>query len=360
MKRWIVEIAVVVVLAGVGLVEAAINIDMVTVGNPGNANDTTGYGAVSYNFDIGKYEVTNAQYCEFLNAKAKSDPYALYSTYMNSDARGGITRSGSLLNYSYSVKSGYGNMPVVCVGWYDTVRFANWLTNGQDGGDTESGSYTITAGGLNSGTVTIPNAVQRAAWAAGTNRYWLLPSEDEWYKAAYHKSDGATAYYWEYATGTNAVPYSDNPAALNFPANSANYLNDDGIANGYNDGYAVTGSPTLLSTQNYLTDVGAYSQSPSPYGTFDQNGNVIEWNEALISSWRGHRGGSWYWDSGFLAASYRDAGVVEPGHSASEVGDVGFRVASVFAIPEPSTLIIWSLLGTLGIGLGWWRRKRAA
>lgn len=30
------------------------------------------------------------------------------------------------------------------------------------------------------------------------------------------------------------------------------------------------------------------------------------------------------------------------------------------AIPEPSTLIVWSLLGTLAIGLGWWRKRKAA
>lgn len=29
-------------------------------------------------------------------------------------------------------------------------------------------------------------------------------------------------------------------------------------------------------------------------------------------------------------------------------------------IPEPTTIIIWSLLGILGITIGWWRRKRAA
>jgi hypothetical protein len=32
----------------------------------------------------------------------------------------------------------------------------------------------------------------------------------------------------------------------------------------------------------------------------------------------------------------------------------------VGVIPEPSTLIVWSLLGALGIGLAWWRRRRAA
>ena len=56
----------------------AVTIDMVTVGNPGNAADTrydlTGFGSVGYNYQIGKYEVTAGQYTEFLNAVAKADP----------------------------------------------------------------------------------------------------------------------------------------------------------------------------------------------------------------------------------------------------------------------------------------------
>ncbi|MEY3895678.1 MAG: hypothetical protein RLZZ214_1197, partial [Verrucomicrobiota bacterium] len=51
---------------------ATVVIDYVPVGNAGNAADTTGYGAVSYAYQMGKYEVTNAQYAEFLNAKGQS------------------------------------------------------------------------------------------------------------------------------------------------------------------------------------------------------------------------------------------------------------------------------------------------
>ena len=87
------------VLAAVFAADArAVTIPTVPVGNLGNAADPlTGnlYGSVSYDYRIGTTEVTNAQYAEFLNAKAASDPLALYNTNMGSDARGGITRSGS-------------------------------------------------------------------------------------------------------------------------------------------------------------------------------------------------------------------------------------------------------------------------
>ena len=65
------------------------------VGNPGNPADArTGYGAVGYSYRIGKYEVTNSQYAEFLNAVAATDTYNLYSDRMTIDTRGGIVRNG--------------------------------------------------------------------------------------------------------------------------------------------------------------------------------------------------------------------------------------------------------------------------
>ena len=80
---------------------AVINIAYVPIGNAGNANDSTGYGAVAYNYQIAKNETTVGQYVEFLNAKAKSDPYALYNANMASQASiAGISRSGSAGSYS--------------------------------------------------------------------------------------------------------------------------------------------------------------------------------------------------------------------------------------------------------------------
>ena len=80
---------------------------------------------------IGAYEITNAQYAEFLNAVADADPNALYNTRMGTSARGGITRSGGSGSYGYSVKAGHENKPVVFVSFYDALRFANWLHNGE-------------------------------------------------------------------------------------------------------------------------------------------------------------------------------------------------------------------------------------
>src|SRR6185295_10609368 len=98
-------------------------------------------------------EVTNDQYAEFLNAKAKSDPLALYDTNMDSNVRGGITRSGVNGSFTYTTKANMCHKPVNFVSWYDSIRFANWLNNGQGNGDTETDSYAL--GALDAGGIPV-------------------------------------------------------------------------------------------------------------------------------------------------------------------------------------------------------------
>ncbi|MEQ8667708.1 MAG: SUMF1/EgtB/PvdO family nonheme iron enzyme [Pirellulales bacterium] len=302
--------------AGPTALAAPITIDTVPVGNLGNTADTTGFGAVSWAYNIGTTEVTNAQYAAFLNEKAKSDPLGLYNTSMGSGF-GGITRSGSSGSYTFAAISGRGDMPVNYVSWYDSIRFANWLHNGQGSGDTETGAYTILGG-----TATPSNGLSITRNPGAT---WWLTSEDEWYKAAYHKNDGDTANYFEYPTGSDTAPTAEAPAG---GSNSANYYN-------------VVGD---------LTDAGAYVDSDSPYGTFDQGGNLWEWNESLFfGSYRGLRGGSFNDDAFTLFASLPLPIYNFP---SNEDANVGFRVATV---PEPSSLALAGM-GILG-GLLLMRRR---
>ncbi len=295
---------------------SAVTIDWVTVGAPGNACDTQSqgcFGAVAETYRISATEVTNAQYAEFLNAKAASDSFGLYNTNMDTNSRGGITRSGSAGSYTYSAKAGRENKPVNYVSFYDSLRFSNWLGNGQGGGDTETGAYTLLGG-----TATPSNGLT-VTRNAGANIF--LTSEDEWYKAAYY--DALSASFFDYPAGT------DTPTVCAAPG---------GAANTANCGFVV----------GDLTDVGSYTGAASPNGTFvDQGGNVWEWNEAIIGSLRGLRGGAFSFNPVVLAASSRSGSF-----PTSELGLVGFRVAS---IPEPGTglLVMTGLLGLSG-----WRRRR--
>jgi len=298
----------------------AVSIDWVTVGDPGNACDVQSqgcFGSVAQAYRISKTEVTNAQYAEFLNAKAVSDPLGLYNPNMGFGLVRDITRSGTAGSFSYSVIAGRENQPVRYVSFYDSLRFSNWLNNGQGSGDTETGAYTLLGG-----TAT-PSNGSSVTRNAGANIF--LTSENEWYKAAYY--DALSASYFDFPAGTDATIGCAAPGAAANTANCGNVVGD-------------------------LTDVGSYAGSASPNGTFDQGGNVWEWNEALINgSNRGLRGGSFDDRAGpnSLAASFRDDFV-----PAFESGFVGIRVAS--PIPEPGTGV---LLMTGLLGLSGWRRRHA-
>jgi formylglycine-generating enzyme required for sulfatase activity len=192
--------------------------------------------------------------------------------------------------------------PVVFVTWYDAVRFCNWLhnnkpTGAQGNSTTETGAYTITG--------SAPNWTVSARQGGAL---YFLPTENQWYKAAYHKNNGNTNNYWLLATKSDILPNgtvgsqltsisssSYNSGVTGYPvANCANFLYADAdVNNKFNDGYAATGSTLLDATLVYLTDAGLYSLSPSAYGTFDQGGNVSEWTEVVSGGNRVSRGGAW-------------------------------------------------------------------
>jgi hypothetical protein len=185
---------------------SAVTIDWTFVGNAGNACDrvTRGcFGTVSYAYNIGTYEVTNAQYVEFLNAKAASDPLALYNTNMGTSVYGGITRSGSPGGYSYTAIASREDMPVNFVSFYDALRFANWLNNGQGSADTETGSYTLLGG---TATPSNGTSVTRSG-----NASIFLSTENEWYKAAYY--DALSSSYFDFPAGSDTQTVCSTPTA---------------------------------------------------------------------------------------------------------------------------------------------------
>jgi hypothetical protein len=177
-------------------------------------------------------------------------------------------------------------------------RFANWLNNGQGSASTE------TVPTRPRGTPTPsnhPDALDRNPGAIV-----FLTSENEWYKAAYSSPSGE---YFDYPTGTNT------PTVCALPTATANRANCGRVASG-------------------VTDVGAYSGSSSPWGTFDQGGNVWE----LIDTKEAKRGGGYFGDPGDpgdLAASHRTLESPYGWHD-----DMGFRVASLVPVPEPARVLL--------------------
>jgi formylglycine-generating enzyme required for sulfatase activity len=278
---------------------SAVTMAWTPIGNQGNTCDPQSqgcFGSVPYSYSIGTYEVTNAQYVEFLNAKASSfyQPFGLYNTLMSPSFYNTIARSISVDGYTYSAVAGRENVPVDFVSLYDALRFANWMNNGQGSGDTETGAYTLLGG------TEVPSNGATVTRNAGAVVF--VPTEDEWYKAAYYNP--ATSSYFAYPAGSNAQTTCSAPTAAPNHANCSLAAND-------------------------LTAVGSYMGSPSPYGSIDQGGNVYEWNEAVINGeLRGLRGGA----AGSLAT---DLGAFTR-HGDYPVAEDYYRGFRLAFIPEPS------------------------
>jgi sulfatase modifying factor 1 len=268
--RLTICLVVVCVMAAVNFASAdtirGINMDFVTIGNAGNAADTTGYGAVVNNYRIGKYEVTATQW-QTINTAA------------------GIGDSGGWS----------GNQPVADISWYDAAKFCNYLTSG----NKYSGAYKFDISGNFL-------EIDRVSSISTYGTTYVIPTEDEWYKAAYFKPNASG--YSLYANGTDTAPIA-----------------------GVNSNYDYVN----LSPWNITN--GTQEQN----GTFDMMGNVWEWFETLsYGSNRGIRGGSYYGDGHGLRSSFQPYDVPYVEYYAL----IGFRVASV---PEPCSLVLLSIGGLL-------------
>ena len=309
-------LALVLLMAG-GASAGPVNIALVKVGDVGNLPDpATSYGAVSYPYSIGEYDVTMGQYATFLNAVATtSDPYGCWNISMsNATPTYGITRTSTTAGYTYAAKGNSANVPVTYVSWGDAARFCNWLANdeptGAEGaGTTETGTYY-----LNGST----GSAALMAVTRSTTATWALPNVNEYYKAAYYPGGGTNSSYWVYPTQSDSEPSNV------LSATGTNNANFTAISN--QPPFATETDPT-----DWLTPVGAFANSPGPCGTFDMGGDVWQWTETAVGGVvRQLRGGSFAGDSG----DFESGGYDDPNPTLTDES-VGFRVGYV---PEPNAL----------------------
>jgi len=321
---------------------ALLAMTMVTVGNAGNGADpNTGsvYGAVSYSYQIGAYAVTGSEYTAFLNAVGGTDLYGLYSLEMNPEpwVDWGVAEISRTLHYgpagqnyyTYAVLNSTGQRPITYVDWFDCARFSNWMSNGQPSGaqvstTTENGTYNLN--GATFGPAVAANATNPNTGFAPTFR---IPLENEWYKAAYYSPNyGGTGIggYYAYATQSDTAPGT----TIGSSPNQANYNN----------------------LERGATDVGSFSGSGSFYGTFDQSGNVWQWNDGdgIADPYRNGRGGAWGDDSSWVSSSH---GFGYPTYQ--ERLDGGFRLASpapAATVPSAPTAVV-AVSGDAQLAVTW-------
>jgi autotransporter-associated beta strand protein len=364
LRRHVVRIqclasAVLVAISLVRPLAAQVTFDWATVGNPGNSSDTavmykpqgasyvdmtTGYGSVGYTYQISKQDVTNAQYVAFLNAAdpSGSNTRNLYDNTMSDHVvsglgsqratTGGIDRNLAAASGSrYSVKAGQEQYPAVWVRWSSAARFVNWFANGQGSGSTESGVYDMSV--LTSSFATPPSR------AAGATIF--LPSEDEYYKAAYYDpAKGGTGGYWQYGTRTDSTPVSEPAPGGAHSANIGSGLDPNA------GGTAFTMAKTQAAYDknvDYLTSVGAYTSATSAYGLFDVDGLVRNWTEGTRTVYGNQlpvaRGGMWRYGEQYNGASYRNS---YSGAGTAGYSFIGFRVAGLPSAPPGTTVNVAS------------------
>src|SRR3984957_13527792 len=298
-----------------------VSLNLVPVGDAGNAADPlTGFGSVPYSYQMGQTDITVAMYTAMLNAVASSDPYNLYNPSMGPTVgigTGAIVRSGSPGNYMYSFPAANSNFPINEVSWGDAARFCNWLANGQPATGVESPSTTEDGSYSLNGAV---NDQQLGAVKRSSNATYVIPTENEWYKAAYYKGHSTIAGYWLYPTQSNTPP--------------SNILSSTGTNN------ANFFDPVLGDTDpaTMLTPVGAFADSPGADGTFDMGGDVFQWTESGSTS-RVSFGGSY-----ILGVTELEATSSFRAPASSYSADNGFRIAEV---PEPSAPFLLTI-GSLG------------
>jgi formylglycine-generating enzyme len=307
------------------------SMEFVTIGNPGNAADTTGApnpaGKVRYSYDIGKFEVSRLMIERYNSEFGVAN--GLEITLSDAFRYSFRDRDDNVYFLTNSL------LPATGVSWNEAARFVNWL-------NTSTGNvaaYKFTTNGVNDD---IDLWTPGDAGYDASNPYrnslakYVLPSYNEWYKAAYY--DPNTRTYWDFPTGSNTAP---NEVLGGTEPNTAVYRNT-----------APAPNPETPDTPAETNFAGGLS----PYGVMGLGGNVFEWEESSFdlansshSSGRGIRGGDWTLNSYFLSSSTRGSG----GSPSNENNVIGFRVASLSSsaapVPEPSTLVIGTLFGLGGL-----------
>jgi formylglycine-generating enzyme required for sulfatase activity len=280
-------------------VTTTFTLDFVTIDNPGNSNDTTGYGGVPYVYQMGTYDITQNLIDAAANAGLPGMPEGDWK----------------------------GDQPATSLSWYQAAAFVNWLNTNQGYDPAYNLSYDPSNG------YSMDLWPTNQAWTeGGTNLYrsanccYFLPSENEWYKAAYYdptKNRGKGGY-WLYPTGSDRAPAAVASGTL--PRTAV-----------YSRTFYVPASVyPAVGLFSYGSPASVYQAGGlSPYGTMGQGGNVFQWMESAYSGSnsdpagkRSFFGGWWSTDVVLMrSSSFHTEG--SNTHPDAQSSAIGFRVARI-------------------------------
>lgn len=204
-------------------------------------------------FMMGKYEITNKQYREFLNHMQSQDRIYVYGhivygmgdtsrayPYLTTTEGSAYSRISRITNTSFTSQADKEDHPVVMVSWYGAAAYCNWRSEQHD----LTPSYNL------------------SKWSCNfNNEGFRLPTEAEWEWAA-----RGTLKYFKYPWG-NVV--------------DGRYVN-----------YVNSGDPFESGTWPWTSPVGYYDGNqipegwdmPNSLGFYDISGNVWEWCHDWYSS----------------------------------------------------------------------------
>lgn len=322
-------------------------IEFVTVGAVGNApwggNGTpgdraVGRGSVNYEYRIGKYEVTTAQWVEFFNAvfdRPASDaipfvPLAPEPSFWGAQSVTPNTPGGR----RWAVRPGQDMRPVGDISWRMAAIYCNFLHNNKATNRQAflSGAYDVSTFGFAG-----PNGqafTDQATRSPGAR--YFIPTWDEWLKAAHYdpnKNGPGQGGWWQYSTTSDTRPVYGPPGLRVSLGPDGVFSDPNGQLSQANALWDLTDFPNL---DPFSVPLGAYAVT-SPWGLYDTAGATAEWTEEILQftqseRFRSFEGSFWslpYTVGDFVGSTGGDEFPNVPTY------EFGLRIAAL--VPTPGT-----------------------
>jgi hypothetical protein len=284
-------------------------------------------GSVPYDYGIGEVEVTVEQYVAFLNTV---DPFGRNQNHLYSETESGAAwpRFGQI-DYSALSRTGrhytaaapeWNDKPYGFANFLRSARFDNSVANGKvlsrQSSSSNGFSYVTYKVRLSRRTATGMYDMHKRAPVRTRKSGFVIPSQNEWIKAAYYDPTGGGTYsYWWYPTNPGS-PFLEagTPSQVTLDPTTGDVTNSSTqpLANFHAEGEAAPswcpsnqtqeacetvnpfGLPAKAYAKAYQGSLSTVGQAGtfSPWGTLEQGGNAVEWTDTITAppfGAKGHR-----------------------------------------------------------------------